>query len=831
MISGLSAAYHAAKDHIKKRITAKFKSRDVRIVPDPERQTRSPFLPPTDQPAIHKRKVDEPETPVEPYLSSQDEEDTEERTSPAPVLPQRRLKKADSSLSYFSGRISGEDEKPDQKQTEKDTFTRIEFELRELKRDAKRLRRKAKLQQYEIIEKAVKARSLPATLAHIKEFQLVSLEHHAPVIEALLQSSVETTETTEPPPPPPATPSSTKEEPIPRVFDKDDEEIPEIPTEIHPGAVQQYHDGKLNLVVGDIARLKQEHGIIAEAVICPAGGMAKLCPATKQVLDAEPLMSAPDYLKKLNQLKSGQSALMPTAKLAEQGVKYVVHPITPRPGEPTPHNLLLASYFQSITHAMDKGVSSIALPVIGDEQLGLNPENACNLALNAVMHCLKALPEGQQPPKIYFVFPDQPEFKPQIERMQQKLEYEIPEHALSSSDQAESELPVVQLGEQEVQRLMGKILPRGHAFTTRGKVKWMNGEVEKLCKMMYKGEADLRRYDRITEYLRNASMKMYDLTDQGIITPAEFTLLNDYFEQRIELLEIYERKSGKRLAHKMLSKDVTRYNAESRFPSCHPTAKMAFVNHFDAYCDQAFKAHHLRAVPPGPNTRAERQSGKIARPVNGAMHAARTALWVKAMIHLYQKHGNAEALQIREEEIPMIQMAAIYNSSSAHASKTEREREGAALCKHALMDDDVDETTADQISSAIPGKNKPFSTDGKSIVEKVLHDAVALEKLRYCEHFELEKELDFVKEFPGQTLAMEDVSKMSKEVAKTIRHQQDLMKAPTISRYGSPFYSSPPPSFSVTQKEQWEHAEHPYSTIEISAETHSRFIDDALNDV
>lgn len=822
MISGLSAAFHAAKDHIKKRITAKFKSRDVRVVTDPERQTRSPFLPPTDQPPIHERKIDEPDTPVEPYLHPPDEQDTTESSaSSATGLPQRRLKKAENPLSYFSARIAVEDENPDKSQREKDTFTRIGFELSELKRDARRLRKEERLAQYDAIEKTVKAGSLTATLAHIKEFQLASLEHHIPVIEELLRSF------SEPNTPPPVTPSSKKEEPVSLVAE---EVIPDIPSDIRPGAVQQFHDGKLNLVVGNIAKLKQDHGITAEAVICPAGGMAKLCSATQQVHDAEPLMATPEYLTKLDQLKSGQSALMPAAKLTEQGVKYIVHPVTPRPGEPTPHNLLLAGYFQSITQAMDKGVSSIALPVIGDERQGLNPENACNLALNAAMHCLKALPKEQRPPKIYFVFPDQPEFQPHMERMQQKLEYEIPEHALSPLDQKEGELPVAQLSDQKLRRLMGKILPYGHAFTTRGKIKWMSGEVEQLCKMMYKGGFDQKRYNRITEYLHNASMKMHDLTDQGSITPAEFTLLNDYFEQRIELLEIYERKSGKHLAHKMLSRDIARYNAESCFPACPPTAKMAFVNHFDTYCDQAFKAHHLRAIPKSPNTKAERQSGKIARPVNGVMHASRTALWVKALINLYQKHGNEEALKIRPEEVPMIQMAAIYNSCSAHANKTEREREGTALCKHALMDEEVDEATADQISSAIAGKNKPYSQDGKSIIEKVLHDAVALEKLRHCENFELEKELDFIQEFSGQTLAMDDISKMSKGVVKTIRHQQDLMKSPTVIQHGTSFFSSPPPSFSVTQKEKWEHAGHPYSTIEISAETHSQFLDNLLNE-
>ena len=811
MISGISAAFHAARDHLKKRIAAKFKSRDVRVLADPEKQVRSPSpvsSPSSGQTHLGERKVDEAVPSEKPYLySPQPDSQTEDR-EPRTELPRPQQPKT-NPLKYFTSEKPDDSEEDDQSQTLKDTLAKLGFELSELKRDAWRLRNKTRLQQYQTLEQALQTQPPETVLTLLKELQSPSLSYHIPIIEKHLATTDQET---------PARPLTTL---------GDDEDIPDIPDDIQPRAVQHFSNGNINMVIGDITRLKQDHDIPVEAIISPAGGLGELSPARKQVLAAEPLMATPEFQKRLGELESGRSALMPATKLAEQGVKYIVHPVTPRPGEPEPQNLLLASYLMAISQAIQKGATSLALPVIGDEGQGLNPENACKLALGTVMHCLRALPKGQAAPKIYFVFPDQPEYLPQIESMEQTLE-EIPDKPPSSRESIENELPVLQLSNKYTLRLMAKILPSGHAFTTRGKIKWMNKEIEQLCKMMYLGEFNLERYDRITGYLHNAQMKMYDLVETGDIRPSECMLLNDYFEKRIEMLEIYERKYGKAVSRKVMSRDVDKYNAGSRFATCPPPVKIAFVNNFDGYCEQVFKAHHLRAVAAD---KTEKKAGKIARPVHGVMHASRTALWVKALIHLYQKHGDPEALQIREEEIPMIQMAAICNSCSAHANRQESELENSRLCRQALMDEGVDEVTADHISSAIPGKNKRYTRPGtKDILEKVLHDAVALEKLRYCETFQLEQELDFVKVFEGQGLAMDDIKKMTGDVASTIHRQHDMMRAPVMSLEGTPLPFDQQPSFNARQKERWEHTEHPYSAMEVSVEKHHRFLEEMLID-
>ena len=829
MISGLSAAFHAAKNHVKKQIAAKFKSRDVRVVPDPARQTRSglPVSPPEEQPHLNERKVDEPDQPVKLYLKPSDEPDPEQKdTGEAPVSVRRYPSRHPNPLTWFTSKTMDDIENQEQplntpKKAQKDALAKLGFELSELKRDARRLRRRNQLKQYTEIEQSLQTQPIEATLTLLKSFELTSLEHHLPVLENLFSTAK------------PGKPAVIETEPAQDdslLSDIEDEEIiPDIPTNTQPRAVQHFHDGKINLVIGDITRLKQDHNIPVEAIICPAGGLAKSSPARDQVLTTEPGMATDEFQSKLNRLQSGSSALMPSVGLADQGVKYILHPITPRPGEPEAHNLLLSSYVTSISNAIEKGVSSIALPVMGDELIGLNHDNACKLALGAVLHCLSAISKEQTLPKIYFVYPDKPESRPQLESMQQKIE-DIPESLLISSTDNPDKLPVPKLDKKDTLRLMAKILPSGHAWTTRGKLNWMNKEIEQLCKMIYQGKFDVKRFNHITAYLHDAQMKMYNLVETGSIAPSECPLLEEYFEQRIEMLEIYERKHNQLTNRRLMTEDAGRYNAESRFASCPLSVKMAFTDNFDNYCNVAFEAHHLQASPVRNNTRDQKPAGKISRPVHGVMNACRTSLWVKALIHLYQKHGDEEACKILDEEIPLIQMAAIYSNSSTLANQQARERESAEFCKQALIDEGVDHATAEQIASAISGKSKQYSEKGKSIIEKVLHDAIALEKLRHCESFQLEQELDFISQFSGLSMAVRDIERMTKDVAKTIHRQKDMIRAPVISLKGAAIDFSPSASFSASQKEKWEHAEYPYSALESSVEKHSQFLESLLND-
>ena len=109
-----------------------------------------------------------------------------------------------------------------------------------------------------------------------------------------------------------------------------------------------------------------------------------------------------------------------------------------------------------------------------------------------------------------------------------------------SIESSADEPPTERLSEQEIIRLMGMILPREHGFTSRQRFNWINKEVKELCFEMHQGTFNETRYEETHSYLHNAYMKMLDLVEQHKITLKESSLLGQYIDQRIKMLEIHE---------------------------------------------------------------------------------------------------------------------------------------------------------------------------------------------------------------------------------------------------------------------------------------------------
>lgn len=199
----------------------------------------------------------------------------------------------------------------------------------------------------------------------------------------------------------------------------------------------------------------------------------------------------------------------------------------------------------------------------------------------------------------------------------------------------------------------------------------------------------------------------------------------------------------------------------------------------------------------------------ISRYHHGIHHTSRVAKYVPVFANLYRKHGDQEALTLNDEDIKLLQIAALFHDAAReNAGEGKWNHESAILLYYYLTRLlNVDKNKAKLIAEATANKdvNEQYGyfninesesgevswgfskpTEGqalpKNIYQKIIHDAVCLDmirseklEIRTREGFEAQY-LDFYKEIASkkaQSLAFDEMTNLIAEARSLIEIQGD----------------------------------------------------------
>ena len=199
-----------------------------------------------------------------------------------------------------------------------------------------------------------------------------------------------------------------------------------------------------------------------------------------------------------------------------------------------------------------------------------------------------------------------------------------------------------------------------------------------------------------------------------------------------------------------------------------------------------------------PNMKPDAKSG-IARLVHGVQHAVRVAVYVCIFANLYRKYKDADALALTNEDLLLLQIAALFHD-------VERRNEGEDLwdCESATacylyltVTLNVDKQKAKLIAEAIANKDVPkkfkhmeelrevsygiawrtsATAPERNIYQKLIHDADCADIMRACDFFK-GSELDFYQDFACKDKNIsKDLGRVLAKVASLIAFQGDTYR-------------------------------------------------------
>lgn len=197
---------------------------------------------------------------------------------------------------------------------------------------------------------------------------------------------------------------------------------------------------------------------------------------------------------------------------------------------------------------------------------------------------------------------------------------------------------------------------------------------------------------------------------------------------------------------------------------------------------------------------ASESEKSVARLAHGLMHVSRAAIYVSVFANLYRKHGFDEAHNLEDEDIKLMQIAALFHDAAREDENVDRwDHESALLLYHYLRDIlRIDPAKASAIAEATANKdldekgyfeiredeqgnvqgtyNSTINKDNfrKSIYHKLIHDADCLDIIRARPHFDA-KYLDLhlhIQE-TGNELALKEMAGLVCEARSLIEKQGD----------------------------------------------------------
>jgi len=181
----------------------------------------------------------------------------------------------------------------------------------------------------------------------------------------------------------------------------------------------------------------------------------------------------------------------------------------------------------------------------------------------------------------------------------------------------------------------------------------------------------------------------------------------------------------------------------------------------------------------------------IPRQIHGIQHVTRAAINIQIFANLYRRYGDREALALNDEDIKLLQIAALFHDSAREDEDEDLwdQESGlflyqyltkilkinpakAKLLAEAIANKDADTTNYYELSSDMTWIKRTFDAP-KNIYQKLIHDADCLEIIRARDHFDAEY-LDFYKDIAKiNEEAFEIMAKLITEARSLIANQGD----------------------------------------------------------
>ncbi|MCW7552521.1 SidE phosphodiesterase domain-containing protein [Endozoicomonas gorgoniicola] len=168
---------------------------------------------------------------------------------------------------------------------------------------------------------------------------------------------------------------------------------------------------------------------------------------------------------------------------------------------------------------------------------------------------------------------------------------------------------------------------------------------------------------------------------------------------------------------------------------------------------------------------------EIARPVHGAMHGARAALWIPILLNIRQSMNDPEAKAVSPEQVHWLMTASLFHDSGREGEgedTPEWERTSAEQCEDHLLAMGCPHSMVAACKSSIINKDRS-DRSAKTLVEKLIHDADCLEIMRTSSgnRFDL-AELDLYHDFSAEPDIDSQLYNLASQVRDVIAQQGDL---------------------------------------------------------
>lgn len=167
------------------------------------------------------------------------------------------------------------------------------------------------------------------------------------------------------------------------------------------------------------------------------------------------------------------------------------------------------------------------------------------------------------------------------------------------------------------------------------------------------------------------------------------------------------------------------------------------INNISEHCNWAY--HSIYSIP----YKQSNPEFEIARYYHGIQHVSRVALYIPILINLYRKHNDPDALSITEEDLYLLQIAALFHDSARENEGTDLWDNESAILLYCYLVNVlvVDHLKAKILAEAIANKDSEdrylklvvegvkFSwhsarQKSKNIYQKILHDSDCLDIIR-----------------------------------------------------------------------------------------------------
>ena len=271
------------------------------------------------------------------------------------------------------------------------------------------------------------------------------------------------------------------------------------------GKLTQLDNGQVNLFLGDITTINQKVHPPVETLVCPhRGDPTRLTTILEQLKDLEPRLKDRVFMDRMQQVDSGTSIITEAGNIARRGFSSVVHTVLPERWDSQPNARLLSAYVSAIRQAHNRGASSIAIPILS-RYMKLSPRHEAMLAHRAIQYYLNHPDTPADPPKIFLVFPDNPQGR-KLHDQHFSLNLTRPLINFAPDNQVEHNR-VLRL---RLERILDPILPPRDGLNIAGRMDWLAEAVDRSITLLEQhqdlgdeGAGLLAYFDEAKERLRN----------------------------------------------------------------------------------------------------------------------------------------------------------------------------------------------------------------------------------------------------------------------------------------------------------------------------------------